>query len=320
VTEASIARGVTVAITTPFAPDGAVDPAAFVAHARWLFDRGIRAVVVAGSLGEGASLSPDERIGLVDGLARSSDLRVLAAVGSARTAGAVDLACRSVAAGASGLLLLPPYVYRPDAREVRAHFAAVLGATDRPCVLYNNPAAYGTDVRPEEVLALAEEHANLVGVKESSGDVRRITELRALLGGRVDIAVGLDDAVVEGIAAGAVGWVAGLANALPEESLALFDRAVGPDPASAWPLYDWFRPLLRLDTMPKFVQLIKLVEAERSVGSTRVRPPRLELDDLERERALALIRERLTRRPDVRAPSDSPARASGTRRAPGPRR
>jgi 1-pyrroline-4-hydroxy-2-carboxylate deaminase len=298
---AAIGRGVLVAITTPFAADGRVDHAAFVAHARWLADRNVGGIVVAGSLGEGAALAPDERIELVRDLAGALPDRVavVAAVGAARTHDAVELARAAVAAGAGGLLVLPPYVYRGDRRETRAHFAEVLGATDRPCMLYNNPVAYGTDVTADEVLDLAEEHGTLVAVKESSGDVRRITALRSLLGDRIDVAVGLDDVIVEGVSAGAVGWVAGLANALPDESLALFERARGTDPGTARALYRWFLPLLRLDAAPKFVQLIKLVEAERNVGTTRVRPPRQELVGDELAAALALIRERLARRPEL---------------------
>jgi 1-pyrroline-4-hydroxy-2-carboxylate deaminase len=288
----------TVALTTPFGPDGSVDRSAFATHVRWLADQGVDGFVVAGSLGEGASLSPEERTDLVREAARVAPggARILVAVGATRTHDAVTLARAAAGAGANGLLVLPPYVYRPDPREARAYFAAVLDATPLPSMLYNNPSAYGTDTTAEEVLKLAEDHANLVAVKESSGDVRRITALRTLLGDRVDVAVGLDDAIVEGIAAGAAGWVAGLANALPVESLALLAAARQRTPRLAT-LYDWFLPLLRLDTTVKFVQQIKLVEAELHVGTTRVRAPRQELDGDELEATLGLIRERLAHRP-----------------------
>ena len=122
-------------------------------------------------------------------------------------------------------MVLPAYVYRTDARETAAHFSAVIAATRLPCMLYNNPPAYGTDVAPEELAALASKHPNLVAVKESSEDVRRVAAIRALLGDRMAIFVGVDDLIVEGVAAGAVGWVAGLVNALPAESVRLFDLA-----------------------------------------------------------------------------------------------
>jgi 4-hydroxy-tetrahydrodipicolinate synthase len=194
-------------------------------------------------------------------------------------------------------MVLPPYVYSTDWREMKAHVAAVLAATDLPCMLYNNPIAYQTDFPPEQVAELAAEHPNLRAVKESSGDVRRITALFAILDPRVAIFVGLDDLVVEGLRAGAVGWIAGLANALPRESIALFEATRRGDQERLDRLYPWFLPLLRLDTVPKFVQLIKLAQAETGMGSARVRPPRLELAGEEREAALAVIRAALASRP-----------------------
>ncbi|MGA8275372.1 MAG: dihydrodipicolinate synthase family protein, partial [Thermoplasmata archaeon] len=158
-------------------------------------------------------------------------------------------------------------------------------------------SAYGTDVLPEQILQLAEEHSVLTGVKESSGDVRRITGIRALLGGRLEIAVGLDDAILEGIRAGAVGWVAGLANAFPDASVELFERARRGAEESAFDLYRWFLPLLRMDTTTKFVQQIKFVQSEVGHGSTRVRPPRLELAGEELAATRATLREALAHSP-----------------------
>jgi 1-pyrroline-4-hydroxy-2-carboxylate deaminase len=292
-------RGLWVALTTPFGPDGEIELPAAAAHVRWLFDRGVDGIVVAGSLGEGASLSVAERLSLVTGLAAAAPPGRwrIAAVAASATRDAVALARASQAAGANGLLVLPPYVYRGDGRETVDHVETVLRATELPAMVYNNPAAYGVDLRPEQILELAERCPTLAAVKESSGDVRRITALRALLGDRVEVAVGLDDAVVEGIAAGARGWVAGLANALPDESRLLFDAAVRGDRPAAGAIYEWFLPLLRLDTDPKFVQEIKLVEAEVGRSAPRVRPPRHELEGAERDALLALVRSCLARRP-----------------------
>jgi 4-hydroxy-tetrahydrodipicolinate synthase len=144
-------------------------------------------------------------------------------------------------------------------------------------MLYNNPVAYGTDFLPEQVQELALEFPNLAAVKESSTDVRRVNAIRALIGDRLALLVGVDDAIVEGIAAGAVGWVAGLVNALPRESVELFNLASAGKTKEAFELYRWFLPLLRMDTVPKFIQLIKQVQQEAGIGSSRVRSPRLEL-------------------------------------------
>jgi 4-hydroxy-tetrahydrodipicolinate synthase len=195
-------------------------------------------------------------------------------------------------------MVLPPYVYQGDWHEMRAYASAIITATPLSCMLYNNPIAYGTDFLPEHVKTLCE-HQNLHAVKESSGDIRRITALRALLGDRLALFVGLDDAILEGVAAGAQGWIAGLVNALPDESVLLFEHAIAGRTQEARALYDWFLPLLRLDTVPKFVQLIKLVQQEVGLGNERVRAPRLVISGVEREMVLGLIGERLARRPAV---------------------
>jgi len=169
-------------------------------------------------------------------------------------------------------------------------------------MLYNNPVAYGTDFLPDQIAELASDHPNLHAVKESSTDVRRITAIRTLIGDRLRIFVGVDDAIVEGIAAGATGWIAGLVSAFPAESVALFEDAVRGNSQDTFDLYRWFLPLLRMDTVPKFVQLIKLVQQETGRGNSRVRPPRLELTGSELDTALSTIREALANRPAVAAP------------------
>jgi 4-hydroxy-tetrahydrodipicolinate synthase len=166
-------------------------------------------------------------------------------------------------------------------------------------MLYNNPPAYGTDFTPPFVAELAAANDNLVAVKESSGDARRVTAIKALVGDRLDVLVGMDDMVVEGVAAGAVGWVAGLVNAFPRESVALFDLARAGKRAEANALYRWFLPLLRLDTVPEFVQLIKLVQQQVGQGDERVRLPRLPVHGALRAHALAVISNALATRPEL---------------------
>jgi 4-hydroxy-tetrahydrodipicolinate synthase len=279
-------QGVIPAITTPFREDLSVDHDFLAKHAAWLIENGCSAIVALGSLGEGATLEFDEKIAVLQTCGRSG-APVVAAISALSTAGAVRLAKKAEEAGCSGLMVLPPYVYSTDWREMKAHMAAVLRATRLSCMLYNNPIAYKTDFLPEQIAELASEHDNLHALKESSADVRRIAAVRSL-GTRLAIFVGVDDLIVEGIAAGAVGWIAGLVNALPKESVALFNGA---------DIYHWFLPLLRLDTVPKFVQLIKLVQQEVGMGNERVRPPRLPLAGEERAAALDLIRAALRSRP-----------------------
>ncbi len=292
-------QGVFPAITTPFGPDLSVDHGFLARHAGVLIDAGCTGLVALGSLGESATLSFEEKLAILRTLHGAIGKRapLVAGIASLSTREACDLAREAGRAGCDGLMILPPYVYRGDGRETEAHFSAVLSATPLPCMLYNNPVSYGTDVLPHRIAALADGHRNLAAVKESSADVRRITELRARLGNRLALFVGVDDLILEGMAAGATGWIAGLVNAFPGESVRLFDLARAGKTGEADALYAWFLPLLRLDTVPKFVQLIKLVQEEAGLGSERVRPPRLVLEGAERDEALRLIRRTLATRP-----------------------
>lgn len=292
-------KGVFTAITTPFDKSLAVDHKFLGEHANWQVENGVKGVVALGSLGEAATLQFDEKVAIIATLRKTlpKQVPVIAGIAGLSTAECVSLAQQSRDAGADGLMVLPPYVYKGDWRETEAHFSAVITATKLSCMLYNNPIAYGTDVVPDQVAELAALHANLHAVKESSGDVRRVTALRARLGGRLALLAGMDDMILESIPVGAEGWVAGLVNALPEESVRLFDLGAAGRMDEARALYDWFLPLLRLDTVPKFVQLIKLVQAEAGRGTTTVRPPRLELQGEELDQARALIGKHLSRRP-----------------------
>lgn len=272
-------KGVLPAITTPFAADGSVDHGATAALCRRMVDAGSIGLVPGGSLGEGATLSFDEKAALFRTCVEAvPGTPVVPGIAALSTAEAVALARAAEAAGCRGLMVLPPYVYSTDWREMRAHVAAVIGATDLPCMLYNNPPAYKTDFLPPHVADLAAAFPNLEAVKESSGDARRVTALKLAVGDRLTVLVGMDDCVVEGVAAGAEGWVAGLVNAFPEESVALFNAAASGDRVRAAALYRWFLPLLRLDTVPKFVQHIKWVQAQVGDFNAAVRPPRLPLD------------------------------------------
>lgn len=291
-------QGVIPAMTTAFREDLSVDHEFVAKHAAWLIDHGCTGLVALGSLGEGATLTEAEKAAILKTVVQAVGARapVIAGVSALSTAEAVRLAKTAADAGCRGLMVLPPYVYSTDWREMKAHVAAVLRATPLSCMLYNNPLAYKTDFLPAHIAELAAEHANLHAVKESSADVRRVTSLRALLGDRLKILVGVDDLIVEGVAAGAVGWIAGLVNAFPSESVALFETARRGD-ATAFRLYTWFLPLLRLDTVPKFVQMIKLAQQAVGMGSARVRPPRLELAGDEGRETWNVIQTALAQRP-----------------------
>lgn len=294
-------NGVMPAITTSFDTDLKVDHGFVAKHCRWLLENGCAGVVSLGSLGEGATLSFEEKVQVVRTCVKavSGGAPVVASISSLSTSEAVSLAKACADAGCDALMVLPPYVYLGDWREMKTHVAAVFRATPLGCMLYNNPVAYGTDFLPEQVQELAEEYENFEAVKESSTDARRVAAIRALSGDRLEVFVGVDDAIVEGIGVGATGWIAGLANALPRESVELFNLAINCEREKAFELYRWFLPLLRMDTVPEFVQLIKLVQAEVGMGNARVRPPRLELTGEKLKQVQKTIRAALQARPQL---------------------
>jgi len=288
---ASFWRGVLPAITTPFTPAGEIDHAFLARHALRLVEAGSTAIVPLGSLGESATLSFEEKLAIVRTLVAAVGQRVpiVPGIAALSTREAVDLVRAVKDAGAGGLMALPPYVYSTDWREMGAHMRAVIGASDLPVLFYNNPVAYKTDFTPAQIAEVAAEFPNLQAVKESSGDVRRFAALREVLGDRLTLLVGMDDLIVEGIAMSAEGWIAGVVNAFPEESVRLFEQARRGGYAEARALYEWSLPLLRMDTVPKFVQLIKLMQERAGLGSERVRAPRLVVEGAERAAALAVI-------------------------------
>ncbi len=295
--------GVMPAMTTCLDERLQVDLAFMTAHARWLVDNGCTGIVSLGSLGQAATLTFAEKEAILRNMTAAIGERapVVAAISALSTDEAVALAKAAEQAGCSGLMVLPPYVYCGDWREMREHVTAVFRATPLACMLYNNPVAYGTDFLPTQIAELAYEDENFAAVKESSTDVRRVTAIRTLLGERLRIFVGVDDAIVEGIAAGAVGWVAGLVNAFPAESVALFNYASTGRVEEAQALYRWFLPLLRMDTVPKFVQLIHQVQRETGTGTAHVRPPRLQVMGAELEETRAVVAEALRNPPGVRS-------------------
>lgn len=290
--------GVFPAITTPFLPDGGVNSSFIAQHVDWQKKHGCVGFVPLGSLGEGGNLTYVERDTVlratVEGAAGAP---VVPGIAAMSTAQAVDYAKQAARAGCQGLMVLPPYVYPGDRREITEHFRAVAAATDLSVMLYNNPVAYGIDYTPDWIEEIAGLVPNLHSVKESSTDVRRLAEIRRRMGDRLALFVGVDDIAMEGFLMGAEGWIAGLVNAFPAESVRLFELCRAGRVEEARKIYEWFLPLLRLDVVPKFVQLIKLTQQEVGWGSEAVRAPRLTLTGAEREAALAVIQHGIAHRP-----------------------
>lgn len=291
-------QGTFPAATTQFARDGALDLAGTRRQLEALIDSGISGLIVCGSLGENQALDPEEKRQVVALAVETSRGRVpvLSGVAESSTAAACRYVRDGQALGADGFMVMPAMVYRADPREALAYFRAVAAATSLPWMLYNNPISYPIDVTPPMLAELAE-LTNLVAVKESSGNTRRITELRIALGDRYALFVGVDDLLLESAVLGLDGWVVGTGVAFPRENQYFWEltRAGRWDEARAF--YRWYAPLLKLDTHSKFVQYIKLAQQETGLGTEWVRPPRLPLAGAEREEVLQIIREGIARRP-----------------------
>jgi 4-hydroxy-tetrahydrodipicolinate synthase len=291
-------NGVFPAATTQFRDDQSLDLLATARHLDRLIEAGVHGLIVLGTVGENTSLEADEKLAVLKAALDVNNGRVpvLTGVAEFSTAAACRYAHEAEMLGADGLMVLPAMVYKADRREAIAHFRAVARSANLPIMCYNNPPSYGVDLTPEAFVELADE-PNLVAVKESSDDVRRITDLFNATGDRYIIFGGVDDLVLESAVLGAVGTVSGLVNAFPHETLKLWELISTDQYDEARKLYRWFTPLLHLDTHPKLVQYIKLVAAECGLGTETVRAPRLPLAGEERERIVQLVRDALRTRP-----------------------
>jgi dihydrodipicolinate synthase/N-acetylneuraminate lyase len=290
-------QGIFPAVTSKFTVDDRLDHAEMERCYRLQIEAGVDGLIVCGSLGEASTLDADEKLEILN-IARSiADNRpVLLTICDGATRNAQRLAERGAKAGAAGLMVLPGLPYRSDRRETIAHFAAVARAGGLPVMIYNNPPAYGVDVTPEMLVEMAAEPL-FAAVKESSENVRRITEIIDLTGDRYQVFGGVDNLALESFAMGAAGWVAGLAAAFPAETVAIWRLHRAGRMAEAVQLYRWFRPLLDLDVSTKLVQNIKLVETLVIGSNDRCRAPRLPLAGAERERVVRIVEEALKSRP-----------------------
>jgi len=270
--------GVFPAATTQFGADLALDATATSAVQAALVRDGVHGVVLLGTVGENNSLTAEEKRTVLKGAVETVGARVplIAGVSELTTASAVAYARDAERIGVDGLMVLPAMVYVPTRAELEYHLRAVAQATSLPIMLYNNPPAYRVNIEIETLERLAELR-NIVAIKESAPDPRRFTDLLNALGERYVLFAGLDDVVFEALTLGARGWVSGLTNAFPAESLALYEAIRADDLERARRIYRWFMPLLHLDSDPDLVQSIKLAEALMGRGSERVRPPRLPL-------------------------------------------
>jgi 1-pyrroline-4-hydroxy-2-carboxylate deaminase len=290
--------GVFPACTTQLKKDQSLDLPATARHFEALIQSGVSGLIVCGSLGENQTLDPDEKRAVVRCAVETARGRVpvLSGVAESSTRAAVSYVRDVAQLGAAGVMLMPPMSYKGDPRESMTYLRTVAKDGGLNIMIYNNPISYANDITPALFAELADE-PRFVAIKESSGDPRRITELRNAVGNRYAVFTGVDDLLLEASILGIDGWVAGTGIAFPAENQRLWDltRAGRWDEARA--LYRWFQPLLKLDTHVHFVQYIKLCEQETGLGSEWVRAPRLPIAGDERKQVLRIIRDSIKRRP-----------------------
>jgi len=293
-------RGVFPAVTTQFRDDFSIDMDATRGVLDGLIRDGVSGLVMCGTVGEGCSLSADEKRDIlrlaVD--ASAGRIPVIAGVAEYTTQLACDLARDASAIGVDGLMLLPAMVYTAKPAETIAHFKTVAAASDTPIMIYNNPPSYRIDITAEMAAEMAEADT-IVAIKESSGDTRRLVDMQNYVGDRLALFCGLDDVVVESVALGAQGWISGMSNVFPQHGEALFQLARDGKMKDAMAIYRWFMPLLHLDARPDLVQCIKLCEQIAGRGSELTRPPRLKLVGEDRAYVEKIMADAMAQKPDL---------------------
>ena len=293
-------KGVMPAITTQFTADDQLDLAAFTTNLHAQVNAGASGIILGGTLGEASTLSPEEKNTLVATTLKEVGDRaaVILNIAEQSTKAAIDAAQNAEAQGANGLMLLPPMRYKATDRETVTYFKAVAEATSLPIMIYNNPVDYKIEV----TLDMFEElkaYENINAVKESTRDITNITRMRSRFGDRFSILCGVDTLAMEALVMGADGWVAGLVDAYPEETCAIYHYVKAGEIDKALAIYRWFMPLLELDISPQLVQNIKLCEVATGLGTGHVRAPRLPLEGEEKRRVLDIIDIAMKSRKDI---------------------
>lgn len=290
--------GVYPAVTTNFFQDQSLDIATFEMNIEAQLKAGVHGVIICGSLGENNVLTNDEKFLLLESAKKQIASRVplIMCIAECITTEAIAFAKTCEQMGADGFMLLPPMRYPSDDRETLHYLHKVADATDLGVMAYNNPVAYKTLITIPMFKDLAA-NPHFVAMKESTGDIRYMTDIINELGDRFKIFSGVDDLAFESLVMGAHGWVAGLVDAFPRETVVIYELVQQGRIKEAREIYRWFFPLLHLDIGPKFVQQIKLAEVVTGLGTEWVREPRLTLDIVDRAKVMEVIEASMKNRP-----------------------
>lgn len=293
-------NGVYPAVTTKFTANEDIDIPSFLNNIEYQINAGIDGVVIGGSLGESSTITHEERLELskatLEHFGDKIDVILNIAEGSTRVA--INLIQKAEDIGVHGLMVLPPMMYKPTDLEVADYFKSIALSTRLPIMLYNNPVDYKIEVTLE-ILDQLSHLSNIQAIKESTRDISNVTRLKNKFGNRYKILCGVDTLAMEELLMGADGWVAGLVDAFPAETVAIYRLVKAGRLAEALKIYRWFLPLLELDINPQLVQNIKLAEAMTGIGSEYVRAPRHILVGEERKRVINIIKKGIDTRPQL---------------------
>ena len=290
--------GIFPAITTKFHADESIDAEGTARHIDFQIRNGIHGLVTCGSLGEASTLSLEEKLTVAEIAieAAAGRIPVLANVSETRTIEALRYIDGANQRGVNGFMVMPSVIYVADAREAMLNVRTMAEAAQQPVMVYNNPVAYKVDLKPEHMAELADCRW-ITAIKESTDNIRRITDLRNTVGTRYQLFLGVDDLAYEGLALGCDGLLAGVGCAFPRETVALYDLMKAGNFAEALAIYQWMTPMLHLDVSTKLVQNLKLIDALVGVGTEHVRKPRLPLVGEERAFIEAVVAKALASRP-----------------------
>ncbi|PWT70871.1 MAG: dihydrodipicolinate synthase family protein [Bacteroidetes bacterium] len=293
-------KGVFPALVTPFTPDDRLDIRVFGENLSQQISAGIDGIIIGGSLGEASTLTQDEKESLVKFSVQKikGKLPVILNIAEGSTHEAIEQASLAQAWGAQGLMLLPPMRYKSDDRETVQFFRDVSASTDLPILLYNNPIDYKIEITLDMFASLTD-CVNIQAVKESTRDVTNVTRMINRFGERYKLLCGVDTIIMEELSLGAVGWVAGLVNAFPRETVAIYRLMIAGRTTEAREIFRWFLPVLELDIHPKLVQYIKFASSMTGMGSETVRKPRLTLEGEERKKIEGIVKQAIATRPDL---------------------
>ncbi len=293
-------KGVFPALTTPLTANDELDMSMFEKSLSSQLNAGVHGVIIGGSLGEASTLTTGEKERLIKFALEkiNGKVPVVLNIAESTTKDALRQAAFAKEWNVQGLMLLPPMRYKSDDRETVEYFKAVANATDLPVMIYNNPVDYKIEVTPDMFEEMSE-CKNITAVKESTRDVTNVTRMKNRFSDRYKVLCGVDTIAMEELLLGADGWVAGLVNAFPAETIAIYELIKKGDIEEAAKIYRWFMPLLELDIHPKLVQYIKLAQAQTGLGTENVRAPRLILAGDERKKILKIINDGITSRPSL---------------------